>query len=82
MMLNEFIQKKLREAKYKILKDGSYFGEIPGLPGVWAASRNLEDCRMELREVLEDWLFLKVRDREPVRGFKIKTDRRELVKRA
>ncbi len=80
-MLNEFIEKKLREAKYKVLKDSGYFVEIPGLPGIRAASRNLEDCRMELREVVEDWLFLKVRDREPVRGFKIKTDRRELVKR-
>ncbi len=69
-MLNEFIEKKMREAKYKVLKDGSYFGEIPGLPGIWAANRNLEDGRMELREVLEDSLFLKVRDREPVPGLR------------
>ena len=25
--------KKLREARYKFLKDGSYFGEIAGLQG-------------------------------------------------
>jgi len=65
-MLSEFIFKKLREAQYKLLKDGSYFGEIAGLRGVWANANNLEDCRKELQEVLEDWLLLKVRERESV----------------
>ena len=65
-MLSEFIFKKLREAQYKLLKDGSYFGEIVGLRGVWANANNLEDCRKELQEVLEDWLLLKVRERESV----------------
>ena len=61
-MLNQFIAKKLKAARYKILKDGSYFGEIPGLMGVWANAKNLEDCRRELGEVLEDWVFLQIRD--------------------
>lgn len=81
-MLTEFILKKLKLAKYKLLKDGSYFGEIPELEGVWANAKNLEDCRKELREVLEDWLFLKVRDKEKVPGFQIRVDRRELVRNA
>ena len=78
-MLSEFILKKLREARYKFLKDGSYFGEIVGLQGVWANANNLEDCRKELQEVLEDWLLLKVRDRENVPGFRLKIGKRELV---
>lgn len=81
-MLSEFIEKKLRDARYKLLKNGTYFGEIAGLRGVWANAKNLEDCRAELREVLEDWLFLKVRDREKVPGFSLKVDRRELVRHA
>jgi predicted RNase H-like HicB family nuclease len=81
-MLNDFIAKKLKMAEYKLLKDGSYFGEIPGLRGVWAGAKNLEDCRTELQEVLEDWLFLKVRDREPIPGFHIHIDRRAAVKSA
>lgn len=81
-MLNEFIGKKLRAARYKLLKDGSYFGEIPGAKGVWANARNLEDCRRELQEVLEDWLFLKMRAGERVPGFEIRIDRRELVRHA
>lgn len=79
-MLSEFVSKKLREAKYKLLKDGSYFGEIPGLKGVWANAKNLEDCREELREVLEDWLLLKIRDREKVPGLVFRTNRHELVR--
>ena len=81
-MLSEYISKKLKIARYKLLKDGTYFGQISGLKGVWANSKNLEDCRRELQEVLEDWLLLKVRSRERVPGFEIKVDRRELVKHA
>lgn len=81
-MISEYISKKIKSAKYKLLKDGTYFGEIPGLRGVWASAKNLEDCRRELQEVLEDWLLLKVRSRERVPGFEIKVDRRELVKHA
>lgn len=79
-MLSEFLEKKLKKAQYKILKNRTYFGEIPGVKGVWANAKTLETCRRELREVLEGWLLLKVRDRESVPGFSIKVDRRELVK--
>lgn len=81
-MLTEYINKKLKTAKYKIFKDGIYFGEIPGIKGVWASAKNLEDCRRELQEVLEDWLLLKVRDNEKIPGFEIKIDRRELMAHA
>lgn len=81
-MLNDFICKKLKMARYKILRDGNYFAEIPGLKGVWASAKNLEQCRAELREVLEDWLLLKIRDREPIAGFAINIDKRKLVSHA
>lgn len=81
-MLSEYIEKKLRQARYKLLQDGSYFGEIPGLKGVWSNAKNLEVCRKELQEVLEDWLLLKIRAREQVPGFKIKADRHAFVKHA
>lgn len=81
-MLTEYISKKLKGARYKLLKDGTYFGQIPGLKGIWANAKNLEDCRRELQEVLEEWLLLKVISRERVPGFEIKVDRRELVTHA
>ena len=77
-MLTEFINKNLKKAKYKLLKDGTYFGEIPGIKGVWANTKNLEDCRRELQEVLEDWFLLKIKEGEKVPGFEIKFDRRSM----
>lgn len=79
-MLSEYIDKKLKTARYKLLKDESYFGEISGLKGVWANAKTLEDSRRELKEVLEDWLLLKIRSGEKIPGFTLKVDRRELVK--
>lgn len=78
-MINKFIEKQLKKAKYKILEDKTYFGEIPSLQGIWANARNLESCRKELKEVLEDWLVLKIRDKEKISGFNLKFDRRELI---
>ena len=79
-MLSEYIIKKLKEARYKFLKDGSYFGEIPGLKGVWANAKSLEDCREELRSALEDWLLLKLKDGDTIPGLRIGADRRRLVR--
>ena len=60
-MLTSYIHAALRRAKYEIIEDGQYYGEIPGLDGVWASAGTLEDCREELRETLEDWLVLGLR---------------------
>jgi len=81
-MLTEFIEKQLKKARYKLLEDGIYFGEIVGLRGVWASGKTLEKCREELREVLEDWMLLKVHDNEKIPGFKINLDRKLFVKYA
>jgi predicted RNase H-like HicB family nuclease len=74
-MLTEFIGKKLKSAKYKLLKDGSYFGVISGLQGVWANAKTLEACRVELQEVLEDWLVLQLRDRRKINGLEVKASK-------
>ena len=60
-MLLEYIQAALRHAKYEILPDdGSYYGEIPQCNGVYANAETLEDCREQLREVLEEWLLFRI----------------------
>lgn len=81
-MLSKFLVKKLQSARYKILKDGTYFGEIPGLQGVWANAQSLENCREDLREVLEEWLLLQIRSGEKIPGLRLRIDQRELVKNA
>jgi len=45
----------MKRARYKLLEDGTYFGEIAGCEGVWANAKKLENCRDELRDVLESW---------------------------
>jgi predicted RNase H-like HicB family nuclease len=52
----------MEQALYEIIEDeGTYWGEIPGLQGVWAWQRTLEGCRRELREALSDWIALRLR---------------------
>ena len=81
-MLTDFMYKKLKQARYKLLEDKMYFGEIPGLKGVWASAKNLEDCRAELQEVLEDWLLLKIKTGDRVQGLSIKVGQRQFVRHA
>ena len=57
-MLTAYITAAMARARYRIIDDGTYFGEIPGLRGVWAAAKTLEACRSELQEVLEGWLVV------------------------
>ena len=65
-MVNEYINKAMEKAKYKTLDDGTWFVEIPGFEGVWANGKTVEECRTELIEVLEEWLILKLRDKDPI----------------
>ncbi|MCR4420398.1 MAG: type II toxin-antitoxin system HicB family antitoxin [Clostridia bacterium] len=65
-LLSAFVQAAMAEARYKRLEDGSFFGEIPSCRGVWANEDTLEKCREVLQEVLEEWLVLKLRDRDPL----------------
>jgi predicted RNase H-like HicB family nuclease len=61
-MLASYIDRALELAIYEIIEDdGTYWGEIPGLQGVWANHKNLEGCRRELREALRDWIALRLR---------------------
>ena len=61
-MLASYIDKALEHAVYEIIEDdGSYWGEIPGMQGVWARRDTLEGCRRELREALSDWIALRLR---------------------
>jgi len=57
-MLTSYVQAAMRKARYDILEDGTYYGEIPGFPGVFANADTLETCREQLQEILEGWILL------------------------
>lgn len=60
-MLFEYLNAAMSKAHYELIEDEKpYFGEIPGLDGVWASASTLEDCRQELVSALEDWLLFSI----------------------
>jgi predicted RNase H-like HicB family nuclease len=65
-MLTRYIHEAMKRARYRTLKNGTSFGQIPGLTGVWANEAALDECRKVLQEVLEEWLILRIRDRDPI----------------
>lgn len=53
------------------MEDGTWFAEIPHFEGVRANGQTVEQCRKELMEVLEEWLILKLRDKDPIPKTKV-----------
>jgi predicted RNase H-like HicB family nuclease len=61
-MLAQFLDVAMEMARFEIIEDdGSFWGEIPGLQGVWAKHETLTGCQRELREALSDWIALRLR---------------------
>lgn len=60
-MLTEYIGGAMRLAHYDLMENGTFFGTVPPLKGLWAEGETLETCREELQSALEDWLMIKLR---------------------
>lgn len=61
-MITEYIEAALEKARYEIIEDEEpYYGEILQLQGVWASGRTLEECRRNLKEVVEGWIVIRLR---------------------
>ena len=67
-MLTEYIEEALRRARYELIDDPGtpYYGEVPELPGVWASGETLEACRCELKDVVEGWILISVKQSLPI----------------
>lgn len=60
-MLTQYIQHAMENAHYELIEDEEpYYGEIPGLDGVWATGKTLEACRRHLGEAVEDWVLFSI----------------------
>ncbi len=59
-MISAYLRKALQEARYELLENGTYYGEVPSLPGVIATADSLEACRDQLAEVIEEWILVRV----------------------
>ncbi len=66
-MLTDYIKTAMQQATYEVLEDdGSIFGSIPALQGVWASAENHEACQQALQAVLEDWILLGLHLHHPI----------------
>jgi len=66
-MLIEYVEEALRRARYEIIDDGEpYYGEIEDIKGVWATGKTLEECRSNLKDVVEGWILLSIKKGLPI----------------
>ncbi|MCM8749361.1 type II toxin-antitoxin system HicB family antitoxin [Thermomicrobiaceae bacterium CFH 74404] len=66
-MLTADIDTAINRARSEFLPgDGIWYAEIPELPGVWADGLSEEACLQRLREVLEDWVMLRLAQQLPL----------------
>jgi predicted RNase H-like HicB family nuclease len=66
-MLIEYVEEALRRARYEIIDDEDpYYGEIEELRGVWATGKTLEECRNNLKDVIEGWILLSIKKGLPI----------------
>ncbi len=56
--LTEYLHAAMRHAEYERLDDGNWYAHIPGLDGLWASAKTVEDTRNDLFSALEDWLYI------------------------
>ena len=61
-MIAEYVEEALRKAHYEIINDEEpYYGEVKQLSGVWANGKTLEECRKNLKDVIEGWILVSVK---------------------
>ena len=66
-MLVEYIEEALIRAHYEIIEDEEpYYGEVKGLKGIWATGSTLEECRKNLRDVVEGWILVSIKKNLPI----------------
>jgi len=66
-MISEYLNAAMRQAAYEIINDPEpFYGEIPGIQGVWATGKTLEECRQNLLDTLEGWIVLSLQKGLPI----------------
>ena len=66
-MLTRYIQAALDRARYELIQDDEpFYGEVPGIEGVWATGLTLETCRSNLADAVEDWLVFSIAKGLPI----------------
>ena len=59
-MFLEYILEMMKLAKYEKLADGTYYGYISKIKGLWVNETSVKKCEKALWEVSEEWVLLKI----------------------
>jgi predicted RNase H-like HicB family nuclease len=66
-VLTEYLNAALERAHYELIQDEEpFYGQVNGLQGVWATGKTLEECRRNLADAIEDWVFFSIAKGLPV----------------
>jgi predicted RNase H-like HicB family nuclease len=65
-MLSDYMRTVMNHAQYSFTQEGTVAGTIPHLEDVVAQGETLEDCRHNLSEALEEWIFFRASRQLPV----------------
>ncbi len=66
-MILDYLSAALESAHYELIEDEEpFYASVPGLEGIWATGRSLEECRRNLSSAIEDWILLSVRMGAPL----------------
>jgi Uncharacterised protein family (UPF0150). len=65
-MFSEYIQAALALAEYEIIDNDEYCVTVPGLRGIIATGKTIEECRKDLIGVIEEWITLRLRLGMPI----------------
>ncbi len=57
-VLTDYVKQALAEADFDKLEDGTFTGQIYSCKGVVAFGPTLQQCQLELRSILEDWILV------------------------
>jgi hypothetical protein len=57
-ILTDYVTQALAEAVFDKLEDDTFTGTINSCNGVVAFGPTLQQCQLELRSILEDWILL------------------------
>lgn len=71
LYIAQYIEKLLAKAEYEYDPETkSWCASVKALPGVYAQADTVEEVRSQLAEVIEDYILVSLRERQPLPGFK------------
>jgi len=65
-LITTYIEAAMARAQYERLEDGTCWASVPSLQGVWSNADCQENCQLQLREVLEEWILVRLRHDLPM----------------